>query len=55
MLRKHNRQTSRNPKRGKFWCACDYVYKGEGKKCLVCGNRGGKKRRGKKCDVLDVT
>ena len=41
-----NREKSRAPKKGLWWCdSCDRALVGQGKKCPVCRNiQGGKKR-----------
>lgn len=43
--RPRNREKSRAPKRGRFWCrGCDRQLVGEWEKCPVCGTRNNRKR-----------
>lgn len=39
-----NREKTRMPKSGLFWCCCDRQIVGEWEKCPVCSRRNGIKR-----------
>jgi hypothetical protein len=43
-----NRDASRRPKMGKFWCwSCDMYFLGEGEKCPVCKQRNFSNKKGR--------
>lgn len=52
IIRKHNRNEAKSPRKVLFWCGCDRELVSGDAKCPVCGVRRNKKRKFKK--VIDI-